>query len=121
MLVLTTFPVLIPAIITAGHAISPPDLPDRPAQPSTCPRRPAVSSPQPPDVCRQNPMDHPGLSGFLLQNRAAVPVTDQQREFDVEPVSPMALPISRPRRSTARPTRYFTELKCKLSSSAATL
>ena len=35
--------------------------------------------------------------------------------------SSRSLPISRPRRAMARPTRYFTELKCRLSWSAATL
>ena len=53
--------------------------------------------------------------------RRAVPMARQQRQFYVEPIFGTMKTFSLPRRATARPTRYFTVLKCKLSSSAATL
>ena len=51
--------------------------------------------------------------------RTAAPY--QWQASNASSTSSRSLPISRPRRATARPTRYFTELKCRLSSSAATL
>ena len=66
MLALTTFPVLVPALITAVHAIIR-RTPRAPAPPATNPRCPAVSPPpRPRNTCPQNPMDRPGRSiGFF--------------------------------------------------------
>src|SRR6516225_2887168 len=58
--------------------------------PTGRPRRPVTCGPPPHNPCRSRPGPHHQVWArlFWLQNRGAVPVTGQQREFDVEPVSP---------------------------------
>ena len=90
-------------------------------------RLPAASFTSPPRRCRgmTSVADTPlgsylsGAAPAYFGCRTAEPY--QWQASNASSTSSRSLPISWPRRATARPTRYFTELKCRLSSSAAIL
>ena len=107
-------PVLIPATVHAVHAVRGwrRTFPARPGLPL-----PAARGLAPSRCARHHLTSRRYGRSLLLQNRSALPMRGEQREFDVEPVAAdfPAAPGS------SRPTRYFTELKCRLSSSAANL